>query len=221
MTAGTDDVAVAAPPRRRPLWRRLLGWFLVALLAVALALPLVAALRVVTSARDDDRTTTDVVVVLGAAQFNGRPSPVLEARLAHAAELYRDGVAPQVVTVGGNQPGDRTTEAAVGADWLTRAGVPRADVTPVPTGHDTLSSLTAVAHLMADRGWTSATLVTDPAHEARSLAMARALGIAAHGSPTQTGSGSNLTVEYVVRETEGLLYFWLVERRTITPVVGG
>jgi hypothetical protein len=87
MTAGTDDVAVAAPPRRRPLWRGLLGWCLVALLAVALALPLVAALRVVTSARDDDRTPADVVVVLGAAQFNGRPSPVLEARLAHADEL--------------------------------------------------------------------------------------------------------------------------------------
>ena len=221
MTARTDDVAVAAPARRRPLWRRVLVGVLVAVVTVALLLPLAAAVRVVTSARDDDRTPTDVVVVLGAAQFNGRPSPVLEARLAHADELYREGVAPRVVTVGGNQPGDRTTEAAVGADWLVRAGVPRADVTAVPVGHDTLSSLTAVAHLMADEGWTSATLVTDPAHEARSLAMARALGITAHGSPTQVGSGSNLTLEYVVRETEGLLYFWLVERRTITPVVGG
>jgi len=221
MTAGTDDVAVAVPPRRRPLWRRVLVWCLVTVLAVALLLPLAAAVRVVTAARDDDRTPADIVVVLGAAQFNGRPSPVLEARLAHADDLYREGVAPRVVTVGANQPGDRTTEAAVGADWLIRAGVPRTDVTAVPVGHDTLSSLTAVAHLMADQGWTSATLVTDPAHEARSLAMARALGITAHGSPTQVGSGSNLTVEYVVRETEGLLYFWLVERRTITPVVVG
>ena len=73
---------------------------------------------------------------------------------------------------------------------------------------------------MAERGWTSATIVTDPAHEARSLAMARALGIDAHGSPTRRGSGSSLTAEYVARETGGLLDFWLVERRGVEPVVG-
>ena len=221
MTAGTQAVTVAAPVRRWSVLWRTLAWGLAVLVALAVLLPAAAALRVVTAARQDDRTPTDAVVVLGAAQFDGRPSPVLEARLAHAGELYREGVAPHVVTVGSNQPGDRTTEAAVGAEWLVAAGVPRTDVTAVPVGHDTLSSLTAVAHLMASRGWTSATLVTDPAHEARSLAMARALGISAHGSPTRSGSGSSLTVEYVVRETEGLLYFWLVERRTITPVVGG
>ena len=221
MTAGTQAVTVAAPVRRWSVLWRTLAWGLAVLVALAVLLPAAAALRVVTAARQDDRTPTDAVVVLGAAQFDGRPSPVLEARLAHAGELYREGVAPHVVTVGSNQPGDRTTEAAVGAEWLVAAGVPRTDVTAVPVGHDTLSSLTAVAHLMASRGWTSATLVTDPAHEARSLAMARALGISAHGSPTRSGSGSSLTVEYVVRETEGLLYFWLVERRTITPLVGG
>ena len=221
MTAGTQAVTVAAPVRRWSVLWRTLAWGLAVLVALAVLLPAAAALRVVTAARQDDRTPTDAVVVLGAAQFDGRPSPVLEARLAHAGELYREGVAPHVVTVGSNQPGDRTTEAAVGTEWLVAAGVPRTDVTAVPVGHDTLSSLTAVAHLMASRGWTSATLVTDPAHEARSLAMARALGISAHGSPTRSGSGSSLTVEYVVRETEGLLYFWLVERRTITPLVGG
>jgi len=221
VTAGTQAVTVAAPVRRWSVLWRTLAWGLAVLVALAVLLPAAAALRVVTAARQDDRTPTDAVVVLGAAQFDGRPSPVLEARLAHAGELYREGVAPHVVTVGSNQPGDRTTEAAVGTEWLVAAGVPRTDVTAVPVGHDTLSSLTAVAHLMASRGWTSATLVTDPAHEARSLAMARALGISAHGSPTRSGSGSSLTVEYVVRETEGLLYFWLVERRTITPLVGG
>ena len=221
MTAGTQAVTVAAPVRRWSVLWRTLAWGLAVLVALAVLLPAAAALRVVTAARQDDRTPTDAVVVLGAAQFDGRPSPVLEARLAHAGELYREGVAPHVVTVGSNQPGDRTTEAAVGTEWLVAAGVPRTDVTAVPVGHDTLSSLIAVAHLMASRGWTSATLVTDPAHEARSLAMARALGISAHGSPTRSGSGSSLTVEYVVRETEGLLYFWLVERRTITPLVGG
>ncbi len=159
-------------------------------------------------------------MVLGAAQFWGRPSPVLEARLGHADALFAQGVATHVLTVGGNRPGDVTTEAAVGRDWLVARGVPAGSVTAVPVGNDTLSSLTAVAHVMAQRGWTRATIVTDPAHEARSLSMARALGIEAHGSPTSSGAGSSLTVEYVARETGGLLYFWLVERRGIEQVVG-
>jgi uncharacterized SAM-binding protein YcdF (DUF218 family) len=220
VTATVTTDAVAAPGRRRRSWRVVSAAVLVALALAAVVLPSAAAARVVLAARHDDRTPTDVVVVLGAAQFNGRPSPVLEARLTHAGGLYADGVAPQIVTVGANQPGDRTTEAAVGAEWLVTQGIPREDVTAVPEGHDTLSSLTAVAGLMVERGWTSATIVTDPAHEARSLAMARALGIDAHGSPSTAGSGSSLTPEYVVRETGGLLYFWLVERRGITQVVG-
>ena len=220
VTATVSPGAVAAPGRRRSPVRVVIALLVTVLVVALVVLPGIAGALVVLSARQDDRSATDVVVVLGAAQFNGRPSPVLEARLSHARELHADSVAPRVVTVGANQPGDRTTEAAVGAEWLVAQGVPRADVTAVPEGHDTLSSLTAVARLMADRGWTRATLVTDPAHEARSLAMARALGIEAHGSPTRTGSGSSLTAEYLARETGGLLYFWLVERRGILPVVG-
>jgi len=216
----TVSTSVAAPARRRSRLRVVLVSLLALVAFLLVVLPAAAGLQVLWAARQDDRTPTDVVVVLGAAQFNGHPSPVLEARLTHAAELYTAGVAPHVVTVGANQPGDRTTEAAVGATWLATQGVPRGDVTAVPVGHDTLSSLTAVADLMVERGWTSATIVTDPAHEARSLAMARALGIAAHGSPSRHGSGSSLTLEYVVRETGGLLHFWIVERRGISPVIG-
>jgi uncharacterized SAM-binding protein YcdF (DUF218 family) len=220
VTATVNAATVAAEPRRRSWRRALVAAVLVALAVVVVVLPVLAGLQVVLAARQDDRTPTDVVVVLGAAQFNGRPSPVLAARLAHARGLWADQVAPAVVTVGANQPGDRTTEAAVGADWLVANGVPRDDVTAVPEGHDTLSSLSAVARLMAERGLTSATLVTDPAHEARSLAMARALGIDAHGSPTRSGSGSSLTPEYVARETAALLTFWAVERRGVEQVVG-
>jgi uncharacterized SAM-binding protein YcdF (DUF218 family) len=195
----------------------------VALLALALlafaAVTAVAAYLVVSTARADDRTPSDAVVVLGAAQFWGRPSPVLQARLGHAASLYAAGVAPRVVTVGSKQPGDITTEAEAGRDWLVRDGVPSTSVVAVPDGHDTLSSLSAVAAVMAERGWTSATVVTDPAHEARSLAIARSLGIDARPSPTQTGSGSSLTAEYVARETFALLAFWLVERRGVAPLV--
>lgn len=206
--------------RRRSPLRVVVGAVVSVLLLGLVVLPLVAATTVVVSARTDDTTPTDAIVVLGAAQFWGDPSPVLENRLSHAADLYGEGVAPRIITVGGKQPLDITTEAQAGRDWLVENGVPRASVTAVPTGDDTLSSLTAVADKMVAKGWTSATIVTDPAHEARSLAMARALGIDAHGSPTQSGAGSSLTLDYIGRETAGLLYFWFVERWRVEPVVG-
>jgi uncharacterized SAM-binding protein YcdF (DUF218 family) len=209
----------SAAPRRSPL-RRALRVLLVVVLVLLVVVPLLAVGRVLQAASTDDRTPTDAVVVLGAAQFWGRPSPVLEARLGQARDLFADDVAPRIITVGGKQDGDNTTEAQAGKQWLVDAGVPAARVRALPTGRDTLSSLTAVAELMAERGWTSATIVTDPAHEARSLAMARALGIDAHGSPSQSGDGSRLTVDYVLREAAGLLWFWVSERRDVEQVVG-
>lgn len=194
-------------------------WVISVLVAALLLTPLLTAAYVVGVARQDDRTATDAIVVLGAAQYWNRPSPVLQARLEHAKTLLDAGVAPQIITVGGNQPGDMTTEAQAGKRWLTQQGVPAAKVTAVSTGADTLASLTAVAVVMAEHGWVSATLVTDPVHEARSQAMARALGIAAHTSGTQQGSGSSLTLDYVVRETGGLLVFWLRDRRDVAPVI--
>jgi len=219
MTSTVDAETPAGSAVRRSPARRVLRWVLVLVLVGVFVVPLALAGFVVATARHDDRTTTDAVVVLGAAQFNGRPSPVLEARLTHAKSLYADDVAPRIITVGGNQPGDITTEAQAGKDYLVRAGTPSASVTAVPTGNDTLSSLTAVAALMADKGWTRATIVTDPAHLARSLAIARALGIEAHGSGTSSGSGSTITADYVVRESAGLLWFWLDERRRVDRLV--
>jgi vancomycin permeability regulator SanA len=220
VTAATATETPVAPQRPRSPARRAVLVVLALLLVAVIVVPLVALSRVISTANADERTPSDVVVVLGAAQFWGRPSPVLEARLAHAADLVRAGVSTQVVTVGGNQPGDRTTEAKVGRDWLvSKGGLDAAHVTALPEGHDTLSSLTAVAHLMAQRGWTTATIVTDPAHEARSIAMARALGVDARASSTRQGSGSSLTFEYVVRETSGLAWFWVFERRGVDPVV--
>jgi uncharacterized SAM-binding protein YcdF (DUF218 family) len=191
----------------------------VALIGVLLLAPVLTAGYVMLVARQDDRTPTDAIVVLGAAQYWSRPSPVLQARLQHARSLYRDDVAPRVVTVGGNQPGDNTTEAQAAERWLTANGVPADDVVAVPTGSDTLTSLQAVAALMQRRGWSSATIVTDPAHEARSLAMSRALGIDAQSSPTQDGAGSALTAEAVIRETGGLLVFWGFQRWDVDQIV--
>ena len=211
----TSLVREPARPRRR--------WGLrifVTLLLMVLLTPLVSAGYVVLVSRQDDRTPTDALLVLGAAQYWSRPSPVLEARLAHAKSLYDAGVASRILTVGGKQPGDRTTEAQAGQSWLTDQGVPADVVTAIPTGSDTLASLQAVAALMRENHWTSLTIVTDPAHEARSLAIARALGIDARPSPTRSGAGSSLTADYVARESAGLLLFLVRDRRAVDQVVG-
>jgi uncharacterized SAM-binding protein YcdF (DUF218 family) len=186
------------------------------LAVVVLALTIVGgtAASVWWVARGDDRTSTDALVVLGASQFDGRPSSVLEARLEHAKRLYEAGVAPVVVTVGGRREGDRFTEAEAGATYLRDRGVP--DVVPVGEGANTLQSLEAVQRLSGERGWTSVTIVTDPWHSLRSRAMARDLGLEAHTSPTRAGPSvrtRETQVRYIARETAGYLY-WRVFGRS-------
>ena len=123
------------------------------------------------------RTTarrSDAIIVLGAAQFDGRPSSVFKARLQHARELFEEGVAPRVITVGGGAPGDRTTEAEAGAAFLRERDV---EAVAVPEGRNTLQSARgASSELMAEQGWDTAVLVTDPWHSLRSRTMARDLG---------------------------------------------
>lgn len=163
------------------------------------------------TARGDDRTPTDAIVVLGASQFDGRPSSVLEARLEHAKTLFEEGVAPVVVTAGGGRPGDRFTEAQAGADYLEERGV--LDVVAVGEGSNTLQSLEAVARLFDERGWSSATVVTDPWHSLRSRTMARDVGIDARTSPTRAGPSvrtRGTQVRYILRETGALLYYRLL-----------
>ena len=164
------------------------------------------------TARQDDRPTSDAIVVLGASQFNGRPSSVFEARLEHAKTLFEDGVAPRVVTVGGGAPGDRTTEADSGAAYLEKRGV---EALAVPEGRDTLESLKAVERLYAEQGWDSVVLVTDPWHALRSQTMARDLGLTAESSPTRAGPSvrtRGTQLRYILRETAAYLYYQVTSR---------
>jgi uncharacterized SAM-binding protein YcdF (DUF218 family) len=162
------------------------------------------------TARQDDRRVSDVIVVLGAAQFDGRPSSVFTARLVHARDLWRDDVAPRIITVGGNQEGDRFTEAAAGKRWLAANGVPARRVVAVPTGSDTLSSVSAVQRVMQQRGWSTAVIVTDPWHALRTGSMARDRGIEAALSPTRRGPAvreRSTQLRYIGRETLAYLYW--------------
>lgn len=164
-------------------------------------------------ARGDDRPPSDAIVVLGASQFDGRPSSVFEARLEHARALYRDGVAPRVITVGGGAPGDRFTEAQAGAAYLEQRDVP--DVVAVGEGRDTLQSLRAVRREMQEQGWDSAVLVTDPWHSLRSRRMATDLGIDAETSPTRSGPSvrtRGTQARYIARETAAYLYYRVFDR---------
>ncbi|MDQ3612300.1 MAG: YdcF family protein [Actinomycetota bacterium] len=159
-------------------------------------------------ARGDARPVSDVILVLGAAQYSGKPSSVLEARLEQAKKLFDQGVAPRVVTVGGSQAGDRTTEAEAGADYLRDRGVD--EVVAVEEGIDTLTSLQAVAVLLDERGWDTVVLVTDPWHSLRSRTMAGDVGIDAVTSPTRAGPSvrtRGTQARYVARETAAILYY--------------
>jgi uncharacterized SAM-binding protein YcdF (DUF218 family) len=184
-------------------------------LAVVLALLLVVvgtASRVWWVARGDAHPRSDAIVVLGASQFDGRPSTVFRARLQHAKQLFDDGVAPRVVTLGGGAPGDRVTEAAAGARFLTDRGV---TAVAIGQGRNTLQSLQALDAEFARRGWKTAVLVTDPWHALRSRRMANDLGIAAVSSPSRTGPAvrnRGTEVRYIARETAAYLYYRLFHR---------
>jgi uncharacterized SAM-binding protein YcdF (DUF218 family) len=180
-----------------------------------------AAVRVWQVGRQDSRRGADAIVVLGAAQFDGQPSRIFAARLAHALQLYQDDVADHIVTLGGSRPGDRFTEAQAGARWLTARGVPAGDIEVVGEGSDTLSSMRAAATSFAAHGWRSAVLVTDPWHSLRSRSIAHDLGINAQTSPSRTGPavrGRGTEFRYIMREATAYLAYRLFGRSGGSPL---
>jgi uncharacterized SAM-binding protein YcdF (DUF218 family) len=145
-----------------------------------------AALCIWQQATTDEQRPADAIVVLGAAQYDGRPSPVFEARLEHAVQLWHSGIAKAFVVTGGKLEGDRTTEAAVARAYAIEHGVPEDAIFGEDTAHNTLTSLRAVRDQLDKRGMTSAVFVSDPTHMLRVLRIADDLGIDAYGSPTTT-----------------------------------
>ena len=144
--------------------------------------------------RDEGRAA-DAIVVLGAAQYDGVPSPIFEARLSHAVDLHRAGLAPVLVVTGGKLPGDRTTEAATARQYALAHGVPDGAILVEDQGRTTLESLRSVAGMLEDRGLASAVFVSDRTHMLRVLKIARAEGIVAYGSPTTTSPSESSPVD--------------------------
>jgi uncharacterized SAM-binding protein YcdF (DUF218 family) len=146
--------------------------------------------EVVWKSRQDEAQPSQAIVVLGAAQYDGTPSPVFEARLDHALDLYREGLAPVIVVTGGRQEGDRFTEATAGANYLIAQGVPDEDIRREVDAHNSWESLAAVARILDDEGIDDVLLVSDPYHSYRLDAIAGELGLNAHVSPTRSSPQS-------------------------------
>jgi uncharacterized SAM-binding protein YcdF (DUF218 family) len=180
---------------------------LLGLLVLVLAYFAVATTLVARWMGKDERPRVDAIVVLGAAQYNGRPSAIYEARLEHAVDLYHGGVAPLLVFTGGKEQGDRFTEGGSGARWALEQGVPASAVLAEEKSRTTYQNLAGAKRAL--RRHTPAgrrpriVIVSDPFHMFRAVQQAADLGLDAYPSPTRTSplSASRVKLtESVLRE---------------------
>ncbi len=175
------------------------GFRLVLALVAAAALYVgVTFLQVWHASNQDDTSPASAIVVMGAAQWNGRPSPVLQARLDHAAELYEAGAAPLVVVTGGKQAGDAVTQGQSGYQYLRDVGLPDAAIKVEVDGTNSYEELSASALILRQsQAGSDVIVVTDPYHAKRVAAIADEVGLDAHVSPTD----STTTLRGLARET--------------------
>jgi vancomycin permeability regulator SanA len=188
--------------------RRVISFILLLIIVV----PLYVAGNIWYTAKNTTAEKSDLILVMGAAQFDGRPSEVLLARLNHAKSIFKDGLAPRIYTVGGGAPGDRTTEAAASKAWLINNGVNKTKVLAIAKGRDTLSSTKAYVEQMRKSKLSSAVIITDPYHCYRAIKMAKDLGIKATCSAVESGPAANSGIKYLARETGAYLAYVTVGR---------
>lgn len=175
-------------------------------------------IRIAAQGDRDEQRPADAIVVLGAAQFNGTPGGVFEARLQHAVDLYKAGVADVLIVTGGKLPADRTTEAASARKWAIAHGVPASAILGENQGRNTLESLEAVAEIMRTNNLRSAVFVSDETHMLRVLRMASDQGIVAFGSPTRispTDLDESRRRKAMLHEVAGLLAYYVGGGRLI------
>jgi uncharacterized SAM-binding protein YcdF (DUF218 family) len=209
--AGIDALPAQSRRFRRPIlsefwrWAITIGLFLVVAITVC-GFALLGAIYV--QARSDQTRPVDAIIVLGAAQYNGRPSPILKARLDEALEAYKEGVAPIIVVTGGRQIGDQFTEAEASQDYLVDHGVPESNILLENDAHNSWQSMQGAAALLKDRGIARVLIVSDGFHLFRLKLMAKDLDLEAYGrpatdSPIKRNSGSEFS--YSVREAGGVV----------------
>ena len=179
------------------------------ILLLIIVIPLYVAGNIWYSARNAEPIKSDLILVMGAAQFDGRPSDILKSRLEHALEIYKAGYASKIYTVGAGAPGDRTTEAAASKAWLIDRGVKKNNVIAVAKGRDTLGSTKAYVEAANKAKLKSVIIVTDPYHCLRSKKMAQDLGLSASCTAVESGPASvaNSEFKYLARESGAYLAY--------------
>ncbi len=219
---GPETITTVAPaPARRRRWRRRL------VLGLAVVVGLLALdygysfYQVWSTGRSDQARAVDAIVVLGAAQYDGRPSPQLASRLDHALLLWQAGYATTVVVTGGKQPGDRFTEATASANYLIAKGVPDADILREVQGSNSWESLAAATRFMKAKGMKRVLLVSDPYHSERIRDIAGELGLEAYVSPTRTSPVKGRSaLKYMVREAGGVAIARFIGYRRLLSITG-
>ncbi len=187
-----------------------------AIVVVVVAYPSWIGIQVWQQSRNDEVHAADAIVVLGAAQYNGEPSPVFKARLDHAAYLFGEDLSPTIIVTGGKQPGDTFTEAEAGENYLAAQGISRDAILGETEGRTTYESLEAVAEIAAENGIESLLLVSDPMHSERVKRMANDLGF--HESWVSWAGytaldRSRLTkAKELVREVASIMVYELMDR---------
>ena len=180
---------------RRPIRRlnRIVLWLAVCLLIVGGIFAGRRILRIAGEIRTqslvDEARPADVILVLGAAEYRGRPSPVLEARLNHALFLYLQGMAPRILTTGGAGGDPMFTEGNVARDYLTRHHVPSEAILVENEGETTVQSIAAAAEIMRQMNLKSCIVVSDGYHIYRVKRMLQFQGIKVYGSPRPSSVG--------------------------------
>lgn len=198
----------------------MIRWVVGVALAAVAAYLAVTFVQVWAASRQDDRPKADAVVVLGAAQYNGRPSPVLTARLEHALALYKAGVAPRIVVTGGRQPGDRYTEATAGYEWLRARDVPDQAILKEVQGRTTYQSLAAVDVVLDRQKLQKVVLVSDDYHALRLRGIASEVGLQAVVSPVKTERSTFSRLRSLGRETVAVAAGRIFGYRRLTRLVG-
>jgi uncharacterized SAM-binding protein YcdF (DUF218 family) len=198
------DLRFDAQPRGHRKWVIAIAAILG--LIVLMVLGLVAAIYA--EARGDEARPVDAIIVLGAAQYNGRPTDVFESRLQHGLDLYTQGLAPVIIVTGGKQEGDTYTEAETGQQWLIDRGVPGGAILMENQGRDTWENIRGAREAARGRNIESVLIVSDGFHLFRAERMANAVGFDAYTSPAPDSPirpWSRLEVSYVIRETVAVI----------------
>ena len=155
-------------------------------IAVGFVYFLVSLLQVWNTGRSADRQPVDAIVVLGAAQYDGRPSPQFPARLDHVLELWNLNLASYIVVTGGKQQGDRFTEAATARKFFVLKGVSSDLIVEENSGTTTYASLLAVSQIASQKKITRVLIVSDPFHLLRAKLIAKEVGLNAGSSSTRS-----------------------------------